>query len=54
MRRIGRVLIAISLLVLTPALMKSCGGSGMGHMEASTGSATAIAPARPTHEPYLS
>jgi hypothetical protein len=32
MRHIGRFLIVISLLVPTPALMKSCGG-GMGHME---------------------
>lgn len=38
MHRIGRVLLAISLLVPTPALMKSCGGGGMSHMEA--GSAT--------------
>jgi hypothetical protein len=42
MRRIGRVLLALSLLVPTPALMKSC-GSGMGHMEA--GGTTVIAQA---------
>jgi hypothetical protein len=42
MRRIGRVLLALSLLVPTPALMKSCGG-GMGHMEA--GVTTVIAQA---------
>ena len=37
MRRIGRVLLAISLLVSTPALMKSCGG----RMEAGSTTATA-------------
>jgi hypothetical protein len=45
MRRIGRVLLALSLLIPTPALMKSCGGGGMGHMEAGTGSATVTAQA---------
>ena len=41
MRRMGRVLVAISLLIPTPALMKSCGGSGMGHMQAGTANAMA-------------
>jgi hypothetical protein len=40
MRRIGRLLLTISLLVPTPALMKSCGGGGMGHMEASSATVT--------------
>lgn len=51
MRRIA-FLLAISLLVPTPALMKSCGGGGMGHMEA--GSATVAAQAFLAHEPCLS
>jgi hypothetical protein len=36
MRRVGEVLVALSLLTIgsTPALMKSCGGGGMGHYEA--------------------
>ena len=43
MHRIGRVVLAMSLMTLIPlpVLMKSCGGSGMGHMEAWTGARTA-------------
>lgn len=39
MHRVGRVVLAMSLLTVIPlpALMKSCGGGGMGHMEAGTG-----------------
>lgn len=35
MRRVGEVLVALSLLTIgsMPALMKSCGGGGMGHYE---------------------
>ena len=43
MHRIVRVVLATSLLTVIPlpALMKSCGGGGMGHMEAGTGAGTA-------------
>jgi hypothetical protein len=43
MHRIGRVVLAMSLLTVIPlpVLMKSCGGGGMGHMEAGTGARTA-------------
>jgi hypothetical protein len=36
MRHVGEVLVALSLLTIgsMPALMKSCGGGGMGHYEA--------------------
>jgi hypothetical protein len=44
MRRI-LVLLAVSLLFPTPALMKSRGGGHMGHMEAGAGSATVNAQA---------
>jgi hypothetical protein len=43
MHRIVRVVLATSLLTVIPLpmLMKSCGGGGMGHMEARTGAGTA-------------
>jgi hypothetical protein len=42
MHGIRRVVLAMSLVTVIPlpALMKSCGGGSMGHMEAATGAGT--------------